>query len=172
MGRTAASRDARHVLNRSAKEAVMTLVARAERAIDAPADDLYTYVADFTQHHPHILPTAFSDFRVEEGGVGVGTITSSRFTVGGRTSTIRTPVVRAEPGRVVEEVVLDQPMTTAFTFTPVDGATRVAIETRWTPRTGLAGLLERLFAPRMISKVYAEELRNLDAYAAERAAAV
>jgi hypothetical protein len=149
----------------------MTLVARAERAIDAPADDLYTYVADFTEHHPHLLPPAFSDFRVEEGGVGLGTVTSSRFRIGGRTTTIRTRVTRAEPGRLVEEVVLDQPMTTAFTFTPADGTTRVAIETRWSPQPGIAGFLERLFAPRMIAKVYAEELRNLDAYAAERAPA-
>jgi Polyketide cyclase / dehydrase and lipid transport len=149
----------------------MTLVAAAERAIDAPAGDLYTYVADFTEHHPHILPSAFSDFTVEAGGVGVGTVTSSRFRVGGRTQTIRTRVTRAVPGRLVEEVVIDQPMTTAFTFVPGSSGTTVRIETQWSPQRGLAGLLERLFAPRMIAKVYAEELQNLEAYAARRAQA-
>ena len=49
--------------------------------------------------------------------------------------------------------------------------TTVRIETRWSPQRGVAGLLERLFAPRMIGKVYDEELRKLEAYAARRAAA-
>jgi hypothetical protein len=149
----------------------MTLVATAERAIDAPASDLYTYVADFTEHHPHILPSAFSDFTVEAGGIGIGTVTSSRFTVGGRTQLIRTRVTRAEPGRLIEEDVIDRPMTTSFTFSPSGARTTVRIETRWSPQRGVAGLLERLFAPRMIGKVYDEELRKLEAYAARQAAA-
>jgi len=51
----------------------------AERTVDAPADTVYRYVADMREHHPRYLPPAFSDFRVESGGVGAGTIT--RFTV-------------------------------------------------------------------------------------------
>ena len=149
-----------------------TLVAAAERTIPAAADTLFGYVADFRQHHPHILPPAFQDFRVESGGVGLGTVTSSRFTLGGRTQSIRTRVSRVDPGRLIEEVVLDQPMTTTFAFDPTASATAsVRIETIWQAGPGFAGLLERLFAPRMLAKIYADELARLEAYAAAQSAA-
>ena len=37
----------------------------AEHKVDAPADVVYRYVADMREHHPHFLPPAFSDFRVD-----------------------------------------------------------------------------------------------------------
>ncbi|HEY8438894.1 MAG TPA: SRPBCC family protein [Candidatus Limnocylindrales bacterium] len=151
----------------------MTLTAAAERAIDAPAADLYTYVSDFVAHHPHFLPPAFADFAVESGGVGVGTVTSSTFTIGGRTQHVRTLVTRTEPGRLIEEAVLGRPMTTMFTFVrTADATTTARIETTWRPAGGLSGLLERLFAPRALARIYAEELELLDRYAAERQDAV
>jgi len=148
---------------------VATLTAVAERTIAAPADELYTYVADFRQHHPRILPPAFQEFTVEAGGVGLGTVTSSRFTLGRTTETIRTRVARVEPGRLIEEVVETRPMTTTFRFLPGGDLTTVRIETTWEPRGGISGVLERLFAPRMLAEVYADELGRLEAYAASRA---
>jgi len=144
------------------------LSAVAERTIAAPADELFSYVADFRTHHPRILPPAFQDFTVESGGVGVGTVTSARFTLGGTTETVRTRVTRAEPGRLIEEVVETRPMTTTFRFLPGGDFTTVKIETTWTPRSGVRGMLERLFAPRMLTRVYEEELGRLDAYATSR----
>ena len=60
------------------------IVISAERAVGASADAVYPYVADMREHHLHFLP-AFSDFRVESGGVGAGTITRFKVTAGGRT---------------------------------------------------------------------------------------
>ena len=144
------------------------LNASAQRTIAAPADELYTYVADFRTHHPRILPPAFQDFMVESGGVGLGTVTSSTFTLGGTTETVRTRVTRVEPGRLIEEVVETRPMTTTFRFLPGGDLTTVRIETTWTPRAGVRGLLERLFAPRMLTRVYEDELGRLDEYAASQ----
>jgi len=56
----------------------------AERAMGAPAEVVYRCIADFERHHPRFLPPAFSRFRVEQGGVGAGTVHSFRLTVGGR----------------------------------------------------------------------------------------
>ena len=147
-----------------------TLIATAERTIAAPAEDLFSYVADFREHHPHFLPPAFHDFTVEAGGVGLGTVTSSSFSMGGRTQRLRTRVTRVEDARIIEEEVVDRPMRTTFHFEPATdpGATTVGIETTWQPEGGLGGMLERLFAPRMLSRVYAEELARLEAYAASR----
>jgi len=143
-----------------------TLTAAAVRTIASPAEHLYDLVADFRTHHPHILPSNFGDFRVVSGGFGVGTETFSTMTLGGRTQTLRTKVTRAEAPTLIEEIVLDRPMTTTFAFTQTGDGTAVRIETSWLPGTGFAGLLERWFAPRMLARVYADELRRLEAYAA------
>ena len=107
-----------------------TLIASAERAIPLPAETLFDYVADFREHHPKILPPAFADFTVESGGVGVGTVTRSNFTMGGRTRPLRTAVSRVEPGRLIEEVVLDEPMVTTFSFVPNDGSATTEVQAR------------------------------------------
>ena len=54
----------------------MQITAAAERTIDAPAAHVYELIRDFRQHHPNFLPSAFSDFQVEVGGVGAGTVHS------------------------------------------------------------------------------------------------
>jgi hypothetical protein len=56
-------------------------------------------------------------------------------------------------------------MDTLFTVTPVGTQSRTRIETRWQPAAGIAGILERFFAPRMIEQIYRDELDRLDAYA-------
>ena len=58
------------------------IVISAERTVDAPADAVYRYIADMREHHPRFLPPAFSDFRVESGGVGAGTVTRFKVTAG------------------------------------------------------------------------------------------
>ncbi len=57
----------------------------AEGSISAPAERVYHYLANYREHHPRFLPPAFSDWQVEEGGVGAGTVVRFRLTVGGRT---------------------------------------------------------------------------------------
>ena len=147
------------------------LRASAEREISAPARRVYHYIADFRQHHHRFLPPAFSDFTVEIGGVGAGTVTRFSANLGGRRRTIRTRVAEPEPGRVLTETEVDTGMTTTFTVTPVGKTCRVQIETRWQPAPGLGGLLERLLAPGLLRSLYAEELYRLDRYAREQAAA-
>ena len=56
----------------------------AERSIAAPAARVYRLIADYREHHPRFLPPAFSDFQVERGGVGAGTVIRFRLAAGGR----------------------------------------------------------------------------------------
>ena len=56
-------------------------------------------------------------------------------------------------------------MLTTFTVDPErDGRSRVRIQTRWYT-DGLAGIVQRLVAPRMLAKVYRQELELLNRYA-------
>jgi hypothetical protein len=150
---------------------VAQLQVAAERVIGAPADQVYRYIADFREHHPRFLPPAFSDFAVEQGGVGAGTIIRFRTTAGGRTRLYRNQIAEPEPGRVLTESDLNSSLVTTFTVAPEGAGSRVRIETTWQGAGGIGGFFERLFAPRVMRRIYADELARLDRYAQERAGA-
>ena len=144
----------------------MQITASAERRIDAPARRVYGYIADFRRHRPKFLPPQFSDFQIECGGVGAGTVHRFRMTVGGRTSQYRVRVGEPQPGHLLIESDPARRMLTTFTVDPEPGGgCRVRIETRWYAY-GIRGMLERLVAPGMLMRVYRDELALLDRYAA------
>jgi hypothetical protein len=143
----------------------------AEGAVAAPAETVYGYLADMREHHPHFLPPAFSDFEVESGGVGTGTVTRFKVTAGGRTREYRMAVTEPEPGRVLQENDTNSTLVTTFTVTPSgESASAVRIETSWDGAGGIGGFFERLFAPRVMQGIYRDELDRLDTYARSRAA--
>jgi hypothetical protein len=147
------------------------VVTVAEGTVDAPADTVYGYVADMREHHPRFLPPAFSDFRVESGGVGAGTITRFTLTAGGRTREYRMKVAEPEPGRILTESDTGSSAVTTFTVSPQGDASLVRISTTWDGASGIGGLFERMFAPRVMRAIYADELRRLAAYAREHRSA-
>jgi hypothetical protein len=141
----------------------------AEREINAPAGRVYALLADYREHHPKILPPAFSNYRVEEGGVGTGTIVSFQLSAGGRTRASRMRVTEAEPGRLLQENDLSSRLVTRFTVTPLPAnRCTVRIDTRWPGAGGIGGFFERFFAPKVLQKIYADELSRLDRYAQEQ----
>lgn len=148
-----------------------TIQITAERSIGAPAARVYGYLADYREHHPRFLPPAFSDFQVEEGGIGAGTVIRFRVTVGGRERAYHQRVTEPLPGSVLMEADLVPGAVTTFTVTPEGDQSRVRIETTWPAAGGLGGLIERFFAPRLLQPLYADELDRLDRYARERGSA-
>lgn len=142
-----------------------TILVSAERTVDAPADAVYGYIADMREHHPQFLPSAFSDFQVESGGVGEGTITRFTVTAGGRTRQYRMKVAEPEPGRVLTESDTGSSLVTTTTVTPQGGRSLVTMSTTWKGAGGIGGFFERLFAPRAMRGIYTDELERLDSYA-------
>src|SRR5262245_21409695 len=82
----------------------------AERPVGAPPDVVYRCIADYREHHPRFLPPAFTDFRVEQGGVGAGTVIAFDGTFGGRTRSFRMQVAEPQPGRVLTESDMNSSM--------------------------------------------------------------
>jgi len=139
------------------------IVVSADGMVDAPAETVYRYIADMREHHPRFLPPAFSDFRVESGGVGAGTVLHYKVTAGGRTREFRTKVAEPEPGRVLTESDTNSSSVTTFTVSPQGAASLVRISTSWDGAGGIGGVFERMFAPRVMRAIYADELKRLDA---------
>ena len=137
-----------------------------ERHISGSADRVYQYIANYREHHPRFLPSIFSDLQVERGGFGAGTTFNIQVAVGGRKQTMRMEVTEPEPGRVIMERDVESGTVTTFTVTPQgDTASNVLIHTALQTPGGLTGWLQRLFLPRLLGKMYVEELENLDRYA-------
>src|SRR5947209_19748890 len=94
-----------------------TIHVSAERLIAAPAETVYGCLANMEEHQ-RFLPPAFSDFHVEEGGVGAGTVTRFKVTAGGRTREYLMTVGEPEPGRVLTESDQNSSLVTRFTVDP------------------------------------------------------
>jgi polyketide cyclase/dehydrase/lipid transport protein len=144
---------------------------RAQRHVAAPAAVVYRCLADYQQHHRPggFLPPAFTALEVERGGVGDGTVIRFSTRLGGATRHGRHEVSEPEPGRVLMEAGPDA--ATTFTVDPAGpGACDVRIDTQLQVSDGLRGVLERLFAPRMLRPLYADELARLERRAQQVAA--
>lgn len=142
-----------------------------EGLVGAPAEKVYGLIADMRNHHQRFLPPSFGEIRVEEGGYGAGTIYRVNVTFAGRVRELHMRVDEPTPGRVLTESDLHSPMKTTWTLTPEGTGCRVRIATDWTSAGGFSGLIERLFAPGVMRKVYRDELARLDRYAREQAGA-
>lgn len=134
-----------------------------EGVVGAPPEVVYRCIADHEQHQ-RFLPPAFSDFEIESGGVGAGTVTSFKVKAGGGSRSFHMRVEEPEPGHVMTESDSNSDLVTTWTVTPENGGSRVRIATTW-EATGVVGFFERLLAPRAMRALYAEELDRLDDYA-------
>ena len=141
----------------------------AERLLDAPAEVVYHCIADYRAHHRPggFLPDAFTDLRVERGGVGAGTAIIFHVSLAGRTRTMTAEVSEPEPGRVLVETGPHD--RTVFTVEPRGTQALVRFDTT-IEAGGVEGLMNRLFAPRLMRGLYADELERLERYAQEHAA--
>ncbi len=147
----------------------MATIHVAESAvIEARTEDVYAVVADYRIGHPSILPPEyFSDFMVEEGGYGAGTVVRFTMRIAGREREFRQRVSEPDPGRVIVEQNVTSQVATSFTFTPVrdDQHVRVEIATVLASSGGIAGVMERILLPRLLRDIYRKELGLLAAVA-------
>lgn len=132
--------------------------------LDIPATTAYGLIADYRNGHPRILPPrVFLGLDVESGGRGAGTVIRFRMKLAGVARTVRAAVAEPEPGRVLTETDLDTGAVTSFTVdaAPDGRSCHVTIATVW-QASGFTGLLARWLAPRMLRRVYADELAQLE----------
>jgi Polyketide cyclase / dehydrase and lipid transport len=144
-----------------------TIHVASERVIPTSAATAYGYLADMHEHE-RFLPPAFSDFSVENGGVGAGSVVTFTVTAGGRTRPYRMTVSEPAPGTLVETDA-NSSLVTTFTVSARGEDALVKIATTWQGAGGLGGFFERRFAPKAMETLYAEELERFTAFVQERA---
>ncbi len=142
----------------------MSLVfASSERVIAARPDDVYTTLVDYRTQHPRILTANFLDYRVEEGGLGNGTVISFHLRAAGRERAYRMRISESVPGKVITEQDSNSSLVTTWTLSPLDNGqhTKVRVSTEWQGGTGVGGFFERTFAPLGLQRIYAQILERL-----------
>lgn len=130
----------------------------------APAA-VYGIVSDYHNGHPRILPPRyFGPLSVVAGGTGAGT--RIRFTMKGfgREQEMVADIEEPEPGRVLLERYPATGGVTTFTVETSSHGSTVTIRTCWS-RPGVQGMIERMFAPSYLRKVFRDELDMLQALA-------
>jgi hypothetical protein len=136
----------------------------AEKSIEAHPAAVYEVLADYSTHHPRIMPPDhFSNLEVESGGVGAGTVFHITARVGGRRQRLHMRVAEPEPGHVLTETNLDTGVVTEFTVSGNSGTTHVEMSSEW-DAPGLRGWLDRLLTVRMLRRLFTEQLDQLDRY--------
>ena len=141
--------------------------AHAEQLIDAPPAAVYAVLTDYTTRHPKVMPAPpFSDLEVESGGVGAGTVFHIDLRMLGRRQRLHMRVAEPEPGRVLTETNLDTGVVTEFTVVPRDGGSRTlaGMSSEWETKRGLRGLADRLVTPRLMGRMFAKQMHQLDQY--------
>ncbi len=148
------------------------VVATAERVVRAPAEQVRAALADYDGTRRRVLTEQFSDYRVEAGGQGAGTRVHWRFAATSKRVRDQEVEVTEPDATTLVETDRNSSMVTRWTVRPAgDAAATVAVRTTWNGAGGIGGFFERTFAPKVMRKMYAEELAKLDAYAREQAAA-
>lgn len=139
------------------------VTAKAERAIDAPAERVRAALADYGTTRPRILTDHFGDYRVEAGGHGAGS--RVHWTLRATEKRVRDCLVEVSApaaDRLVERD-LNSSMVTTWTVSPAgpDRST-VTVETTWNGAGGVGGFFERTFAPKGLRRIYDGVLSNLE----------
>jgi ribosome-associated toxin RatA of RatAB toxin-antitoxin module len=136
--------------------------------IEAQAEEIYDIVGDYREGHPQIMPRKyFPQMTVEKGGKGVGTVVKLTVRFMGQEQYFRMEVIEAQPGRWILEREADTGLTTtSYKFEPLNGGsqTRLTIATDFTPSSGVKGLMEKLFNPAVMRRMYNAELRQIADY--------
>ncbi len=138
----------------------------AETMVAAPPKKVYRLIADYKKdERARWLPPNYSDYTVEQGGAGDGTVFGYTLKVGNRERAYRLSVSEPKRGSILTEKDTGSTLTNTWTVTAQGKGSRVTLRTEWQGHGGIGGFFERLFAPRALKRVYDDELARLAARA-------
>jgi polyketide cyclase/dehydrase/lipid transport protein len=136
-----------------------TVTAQATKTLDAPPQRVLDFLRDYRESRPKILPDNYTNYRVEQGGEGPGTVFAYHFAAGGRERDYRLRV--EEAGGDLRERDEFSSFVSTWRVTPEGAGSAVTLEGTWNGAGGVGGVFERLFAPLGLRRIYADVLERL-----------
>jgi carbon monoxide dehydrogenase subunit G len=141
------------------------VIARASKVVNAPPERVLAFLRDYRESRPKILTDNFTAYRVEQGGEGSGTIIAYHFETPRRGRDYRLRVEESD-GAVRERDEFSS-FVSVWHVAPDGAGSNVTLEASWTGAGGIGGMFERLFAPRVLSRIYDQMLDRLAASVAQ-----
>ena len=138
-----------------------TVTARATKAVEASPDRVLAFLRDYRESRPRILTDNYSQYRVESGGQGQGTVIGYHFAAGGRERDYRLSV--EEDGAGLSERDQLSSYVSRWTVAPGEAGSQVTVEASWQGAGGIGGMFERTFAPLGLRRIFDQMLEKLDA---------
>ncbi|ATL71425.1 SRPBCC family protein [Nocardia terpenica] len=134
----------------------------ASSSIVVPADPQRALeaIADYESVRPRILTAHYRDYKVLEGGKGMGTVAEWTLQATQKRSRNVHAVVSVSDSMVTERDS-NSTLVTTWTVTPSGGGALVTVRTSWKGAGGVPGFFEGIFAPLGLKKIQAEVLENL-----------
>ena len=136
-----------------------TVKASASTSVAAPPERVLELLRDYAAR-PELLTDNYSQYRVEAGGSGGGTVVAFHFAAGGRERDYRLRVEEEEGGVLRERDQLSSFVNT-WTVAAEGPGSRVTLEATWDGAGGIGGVFEGLFAPVGLRRIYAQVLARL-----------
>jgi Polyketide cyclase / dehydrase and lipid transport len=147
---------------RGAKIRAMTLLmAAATKSVSAPPERVREFLRDYRTARPRILTSQYRGYRVEEGGVGEGTVIAYTFASPGRSRDFHMRVEESDEGLFERD--MQSSFVSNWTVDPVATGSSVTLEASWEGAGGFGGFFERLFAPMSLRRTYGQVLDKLAA---------
>jgi hypothetical protein len=139
--------------------AVTLLMAAATQSVGAPPERVREFLRDYRTSRPRILTSQYRDYKVEEGGIGEGTVIAYTFASPGRSREFRLRVEESDEGLFERDV--ESTFVSNWTVDPVATGSSVTLEASWESAGGIGGFFERLFAPMSLRRTYGQVLQKL-----------
>lgn len=136
--------------------------------ISAPPADVYALLRDYRVGHPSILPPAFRNLEVLEGGVGEGTFFRCEMRLLGRSTVFHGRVTEPRPGVRLVETDPNTGLTTTFLVAPSDAGTRLTFVTEMPVKGGIVGRIQGWVITRLLTPVFRQELKLIQERMAAR----
>jgi len=138
------------------------VTATTELVVPATPEQALAAIGDYATVRPAILPEQYTDYAVQEGGVGDGTVATWRLHA--TEKRVRHVVADVTTGPdSVTETDRNSSMVTLFRVVPTGSCSTVTVTTTWQGAGGIGGFFERTFAPKGLNRIHGELLSNLAA---------
>lgn len=139
-----------------------TVTATTQAAVPAPPATTLAALADYAETRPAILTDRYTDYAVESGGTGDGTVVTWRLHATEKRVRHVVADVRVDATGVTE-TDRNSSLVTRYAVSPGPDATssRVVVTTTWDGAGGIGGFFERTFAPKGLARIHDGVLANL-----------
>lgn len=136
------------------------VTATTETTLPVPPATALDALADYTGTRPAILTDRYTDYAVESGGQGTGTVVTWRLHA--TEKRVRHVVADVSVDATgVTETDRNSSLVTRWAVSPDAAGSRVVVTATWDGAGGVGGFFERTFAPKGLNRIHDEVLTNL-----------